>query len=161
MGFWQSIRGGCRTSCSLEEAMKSGSRRLSVALVAALALAMSGCGSSSDGAGNAAGPDESLSATPIAQVTAAPPADAKVIGVSVTADSVSPSGTKVSVKRDQPIVFEIDAAEAGELHVHSSPAKAIEYPAGKSQVQISIDKPGVIEAEIEDTGDLVVQLEVR
>jgi hypothetical protein len=142
--------------------MKSGSRRLSaVALFAAVALTLTGCGGSSGGSGKDAGSDESLSATPIAQVTAAPPQGAKVIGVTVTADSVSPSGAKVAVKTNQPIVFEIDAAEAGELHVHSSPAKAIEYPAGKSQVQISIDKPGVIEAEIEDTGDLVVQLEVR
>lgn len=142
--------------------MKPGTRRLSaVALAAAVALALTGCGGSSGGGTGDSGPDESLSATPMAQVTAEPPADAKVIGVTVTADSVSPSGTKVTVKRDQPIVFEIDAAEAGELHVHSSPAKAIEYPAGKSLVQISIDKPGVIEAEIEDTGDLVVQLEVR
>jgi hypothetical protein len=141
--------------------MKPGSRRLSaVALAATVALALTGCGSSSDNK-PATGTDESLSATPMAQVTAAPPSGAKVIGVTVTADSVSPSGDKVEVKRNQPIVFEIDAAEAGELHVHSSPAKAIEYPAGKSLAQISIDKPGVIEAEIEDTGDLVVQLEVK
>ncbi len=65
------------------------------------------------------------------------------------------------MQRNQPIVFVIDATDAGELHVHSAPAKAIEYPAGKSQVQISIDKPGVIEAEIEDLGKLVVQLEVK
>jgi hypothetical protein len=124
--------------------MKSGSRRLSVALVAVLALALTGCGGGSDETKKDTGSDESVSATPIAQVTTAPPADAKVIGVTVTADSVSPSGATVQVKRNQPIVFEIDAAEAGELHVHSS-----------------LDKPGVIEAEIEDTGDLVVQLEVR
>jgi hypothetical protein len=97
----------------------------------------------------------------MAQVTATPPADAKVIAVTVGKDSVSPSGTQVQVKRNQPIVFQIDAAEAGELHVHSSPAKAIDFPAGKSQVQISIDKPGLIEAEIENLGKLVVQLEVR
>jgi hypothetical protein len=141
--------------------MKSGSRRLSaVALVAVVALSLTACGGSS-GKKADTGSDESVSATPMAQVTSTPPADAKVIGVTVTADSVSPSGAKVGVRRNQPIVFEIDAVEAGELHVHSSPAKAIEYPAGKSQVQISIDKPGVIEAEIEETGKLVVQLEVK
>lgn len=141
--------------------MKSGFRRLSaVALAGALALAVTACGSSS-GEEKDAGSDEAVTATPIAEVTSAPPGDAKVIGVTVTADSVSPDGEKVEVERNQPIVFEIDAAEAGELHVHSSPAKAIDYPAGKSQVQIEIDKPGVIEAEIEDTGELVVQLVVR
>ncbi len=141
--------------------MKPGSRRLSVvALVAFAALVLTGCGGSSgDKAGK--GSDVEMSATPLAEVTGTPPADAKVINVTVGKDSVSPSGTQVEVKPGQPIVFMIDAAEAGELHVHSTPAKAIDYPAGKSQVQITIDQPGVIEAEIENLGKLVVQLEVR
>ena len=134
-------------------------RLLAAALVAALSVALSGCGGSKGAATKAH--DLELSATPTAQVTASPPADAKVIAVTVGKDSVSPSGTKVEVKRNQPIVFQIEAAEAGELHVHSSPAKAIDYPAGASQVQISIDKPGLIEAEIENLGKLVVELEVR
>jgi hypothetical protein len=135
-------------------------RLLAAALTAVLAVALTGCGGGSeDAAGKKA--DVELSATPMAQVTATPPADAKVIAVTVGKDSVSPSGTQVQVKRNQPIVFQIDAAEAGELHVHSSPAKAIDFPAGTSQVQISIDKPGLIEAEIENLGKLVVQLEVR
>jgi hypothetical protein len=140
--------------------MKSGSRRLVslAALVAAVALTLAGCGGSSEGSKSAA--DQQITATPAAEASA-PPADAKVINVTVDGDTVSPSGDQVTVQRDQPIVFVIDATEAGELHVHSSPAKAIEYPAGKSQVQITIDKPGVIEAEIEDLGKLVVQLEVK
>ena len=139
--------------------MKTGPRRLLVVVaIGAVTLALAGCGSSEGTP--AQGADDALSATPMARVTGAPPADAKVIGVTVGKDSVSPSGMKVTVKRNQPIVFEIDAVEAGELHVHSSPAKAIDYPAGKSQVQITIDKPGLIEAEIEDLGKLVVQLEV-
>jgi hypothetical protein len=134
-------------------------RLLVAALVAAVAVALTGCGGSKDTGAKA--DDVAMTATPMAQVTGTPPADAKLITVTVGKDSVSPSGTKVEVKRNQPIVFEIDATEAGELHVHSSPAKAIDFPAGKSQVQISIDKPGVVEAEIENLGKLVVQLEVR
>ena len=164
MGFWQSTRGSGRTSCSLEERMESGSRRLSAPALAAGVLAvvtaLAGCGSDGGSAGSS-GKDESLTATPAAEATAAPPADAKVIGVTVTGDSVSPSGTRVTVKRNQPVVFEIDASAKGELHVHSTPAKAIEYPAGKSLVQITIDKPGVIEVEIEQLGKQVVQLEVE
>jgi hypothetical protein len=141
--------------------MEPGSRRLFTAAVAGVLLAamttLAGCG----GGGGSASKDESLTATPAAQATAAPPADAKVIGVTVTGDSVSPDGTRMSVKRNQPVVFEIDATSKGELHVHSTPAKAIEYPAGKSRVQIQIDKPGVIEVEIEQLGKQVVQLEVK
>jgi len=141
--------------------MKPGPRRLSVAaLLAAAALALTACGGSS-GDGTGKGSDVEMSATPMAQVTETPSADADIIAVTVGKDSVTPSGAKIEVKRGQPVVFQIDAAEAGELHVHSTPAKAIEYPAGKSQVQITIDQPGVVEAEIEDLGKLVVELEVR
>ena len=134
-------------------------RVLVIAATSATAIALAGCGGSSGGS-PAKGAYVEMSATPTAQVTTAPPAGAKIIKVTVGKDSVSPSGTRVSVKRNQPVVFEIDAVEAGELHVHSSPAKAIDFPAGQSQVQISIDKPGLIEAEIENLGKLVVQLEV-
>lgn len=142
--------------------MESRSRRAqaAAALLTVLTVLLAGCG----GSGGTAKPrsaDESLSATPAAQATGTPPADAKVIAVTVKGDTVSPSGTRVSVKRDQPVVFQIDADTDGELHVHSTPAKAIEYPAGKSVVQISIDQPGVIEVEIEQLGKQVVQLEVK
>ena len=141
--------------------MKPTRRRWSaVALAGACLLALAGCGGSSGGSKGAGG-DVAVSATPAAQVTAPPPADAKVIAVTVGKDSVSPSGEQVSVKLNQPIVFQIDAVEAGELHVHTSPAHAIDFPAGKSQAQISIDKPGLVEAEIENLGKLVVQLEVK
>jgi hypothetical protein len=144
--------------------MESRPRRLFTTALAAGLLAavttLAGCGGSNGGT-TSPGADESLTATPAAQATAAPPADAKVIGVTVTGDSVSPSGTRVTVKPNQPVVFEIDATTEGELHVHSTPAKAIEYPAGKSRVQIAIDKPGVVEVEIEQLGKQVVQLEVK
>lgn len=136
-------------------------RRYAAALLTVLTLALAGCGSGGGTASKSPGSDESLSATPAAQATALPPADAKVIGVTVKGDSVSPSGTRVSVRRNQPVVFEIDAETGGELHVHSTPAKAIEYPAGKSRVQIAIDQPGVVEVEVEQIGKQVVQLEVK
>lgn len=147
--------------------MESRPRRLFTAAVAAGVLAavttLAGCGGDGGKGSGAAtsGSDESLTATPAAQATAAPPADAKVIGVTVNGDSVSPDGERISIKRNQPVVFEIDASSEGELHVHSTPAKAIEYPAGKSRAQIRIDKPGVVEVEIEQLGKQVVQLEVK
>lgn len=142
--------------------MQSRPRRAQAAagLLTVLIVLLAGCGSSG-GTAKPTSADESLSATPAAQATATPPADAKVIAVTVKGDTVSPSGTRISVKRDQPVVFQIDADTDGELHVHSTPAKAIGYPAGKSVVQISIDQPGVIEVEIEQLGKQVVQLEVK
>jgi len=37
----------------------------------------------------------------------------------------------------------------------------IEFPAGKSKVQISIDKPGVVDVEDHSLDKLIVQLEVK
>jgi hypothetical protein len=139
--------------------MNHGSRRLLVgALVGTLAFALAGCGS--DSGSKKTGSDTSIDATPMAQAST-PPADATVVKVTVKGDSVTPSGEKVEVTKGKPIVFQIDADVAGELHVHSSPAQGIEYPVGQSQAQVTIDQPGVVEAEIEETGTLVVQLEVR
>lgn len=140
--------------------MNHGPRRLLAgALVGVVAFALTGCGSDS-GSPKSGSQDTSIDATTMSDAST-PPAGAKVIGVTVKGDSVTPSGEKVEVKKGQPIVFQIDADAAGELHVHSSPAQGIEYPVGKSQAQITIDQPGVVEAEIEETGTLVVQLEVR
>jgi hypothetical protein len=140
--------------------MELGSRRVGAAgLVAVLALAVAGCGGSSSKAEDDGGHD--ISATPAAQATAAPPADAKVIGVTITKDSVSPSAERIEVKRNQPVVLEIDAVAAGELHVHSSPEQHIEFPAGKSQVQLKIDQPGVVDVEDHHLDKVIVQLEVK
>jgi hypothetical protein len=141
--------------------MKSGSRSLSVlALVGVLTFALVGCGEESEA------PDEGhdnghVSATPLADVTAPPPDDAKVIGVTITADSVSPDGDRISVERNQPVVLEIDAAGEGELHVHSTPEETVAYPAGKSQVQLEFDKAGVVDVEDHGLDMLIVQLEVE
>jgi hypothetical protein len=134
-------------------------RLLVAALAAALALAATGCGGDTKEAGDHG--DHDLTATPAAQVTVAPPTGAKVIGITITADSVSPDGDRISVKRKQPVVLEIDAAAEGELHVHSTPEQHIEFPAGKSRVQLELDQPGVVDVEDHDLDKLIVQLEVR
>jgi hypothetical protein len=135
-------------------------RRLFVAvLVGAVALAVAGCGGGgSEGQTRTEAGDE-LTATPGA--TASPAAGSKVIAVTITADSVTPSGTRVEVKRNQPIVLEIDAVAAGEIHVHSTPEKHIEFPAGKSAVTMTIDQPGVVDVEDHSLDKLIVQLEVK
>ena len=134
-------------------------RLLVAALAAALAFTAAGCGGDSKESHDDG--DHDLTATPAAKVTVAPPTDAKVIGITITGDSVSPSGDRISVKRKQPVVLEIDAAAEGELHVHSTPEQHIEFPAGKSQVQLELDQPGVVDIEDHDLDKLIVQLEVR
>jgi hypothetical protein len=135
-------------------------RRLSVvALVGALAIVLAGCGGS--GSGGTSEDDAGQTLTALPSPTASPAADAKVIAVTITADSVTPSGAKVEVKRNQPIVLRIDAVAAGEIHVHSTPEQHIEFPAGSSEVTMTIDQPGIVDVEDHSLDKLIVQLEVK
>src|SRR5205085_1734061 len=101
-----------------------------------LALSLTGCGSDKKSPG--AEPEQELSATPAAQVSTAPSADAEVIAIRITGESVEPSGERVDVKRNQQVVLQINAEKAGELHVHSSPEKHIEFPKGGSEITLTL-----------------------
>jgi hypothetical protein len=124
-----------------------------------LALSLSGCSSDKKSPGTA--PEAELSATPSAQVSTAPSADAKVIAVKLAGDTVEPNGERVNVKAGQPIVLQINADKAGELHVHSSPEKHIEFPAGGSEITLTLDQPGRVDIEDHALDKLIVELEVR
>jgi hypothetical protein len=139
--------------------MRTRPRRLvAAALVGAAAVALAGCGGSASNGTTKDEASDQLTATPSATTS---PGDAKVIAVTITADSVTPSGTKIEVKRNQPVVLRIDAVAAGEIHVHSTPEKQIEFPAGKSEVTLTIDQPGVVDVEDHSLDKLIVQLEVK
>ncbi|MCW2784855.1 MAG: hypothetical protein JWP74_1372 [Marmoricola sp.] len=135
-------------------------RALGAVLAAsALAITLTACGSSSAQKGSKAGPE--INATPIAQVTAAPAAGAKVINVTVKGDTVTPDGGRIQITQGQLVVFKIQADTKGEVHVHGSPATAIFYPAGASEASITMKQPGIIEVEIEQLGKPIAQLEVK
>ena len=62
---------------------------------------------------------------------------------------------------DQALVLTIEADEAGEIHVHSTPEQEISYEAGTSEHEIVVDRPGVVEVESHDPDVILLQLEVR
>ncbi len=49
----------------------------------------------------------------------------------------------------------------GELHVHSSPEQELAYEAGTTELDVTIDKPGIVEIEDHVAEVLIVQLEVH
>jgi len=124
-----------------------------------LGLTLTACGATTVDPPADAGPD--ATATPSAQVTATPAADAKVIEITLNGTTVEPFGQRVKVERGQPVVLRIDAAEEGELHVHSDPEQEIGFPAGTSEYTLSIDKPGVVDVEDHALDALIVALEVN
>lgn len=144
---------------------------LVVAAATAATSVLVGCGGDSNSSAQPA--DITFSATPSAQPsTTAPtpeptaaatptPDNVQVIKVTINENSVSPKGTRIKVKRNVPVVFEITAVQAGELHAHSTPGQELKYPKGKSEGSLTFKQPGIIAVEDHRLDQLVVQLEVR
>ena len=122
---------------------------VAVPLVLVVAAALTACGGDDD----AAPPASSSGAT----------SDGDDVALTVTreGDEFSPNGERVELAVDQTLVLTIDADEAGELHVHSTPEQDISYGEGTSEHEITIDRPGVVEVESHDPDVIVLQLEVR
>ena len=127
-------------------------------LVLVLAAALTACGGDEDTDPPAT--DQGSSSTP-----ADPGSSSSGGGAAVTVtregDSFTPNGERVELGVDQTLVLTIEADEAGELHVHSTPEQEIAYDAGTSEHEIVVDRPGVVEVESHDPDVVLLQLEVR
>ncbi|WP_210502711.1 hypothetical protein [Nocardioides xinjiangensis] len=89
--------------------------------------------------------------------------DGDTVAVTVTreGDTFTPNGERVELATGQALVLTVEADEAGELHVHSTPEQEIAYDEGTSEHEITIDRPGVVEVESHDPDVILLQLEVR
>jgi uncharacterized lipoprotein YehR (DUF1307 family) len=124
-------------------------RLLGAVLVSAvMALTMAACGSddSSSNSDSVVKKDSSGTST---------------VNITFKGDSVTPQGTKVTLKAGDPLKLHITADKAGEIHVHSSPEQHIEYAAGTTDKTLTIDQPGVIDVESHALDKLILQLQVR
>ena len=120
---------------------------LAAPLALVLALALTSCG------GDDAEPGGSQGATQ--------DGDSVALTVTRDGDEFTPNGERVELAVDQTLVLTIDADEAGELHVHSTPEQEIAYDAGTSEHELVIDRPGVVEVESHEPDVVLLQLEVR
>jgi hypothetical protein len=82
------------------------------------------------------------------------------INISIQGDTVKPNGSRVKVKRGEPVTLRIDADGPGELHVHSTPEQELEFGEGVSTKKLTIDKPGIVDVEDHELEQVIVQLEV-
>lgn len=111
------------------------------ALVLAATLGLAGCSQDSE---------ETGPATP-----------SEPIRVTVTDDEVSPMGERFEVEAGEPFDVEITADREGSLHVHTSPEQEWEFTEGTTELEATVDQPGVVEVELHDPDLVVLQLEVR
>ncbi len=145
-------------------------------VAAALALALlAGCGGS--GGSEASEPTESPSASPSATdetsgATEAPEAPAspsptaseEAAGLQVELDLTgggTPEAQSVEVAAGEPVTLVIRADAAGELHVHSTPEQDVDYGPGRTEQELVLDRPGVVDVESHDLGVVLARLEVR
>ena len=127
-------------------------------LVLVLAAALTACGGDEDTDPPAT--DQGSSSTP-ADPGSSSTGDGAAVTVTREGDSFTPNGERVEVGVDETLVLTIEADEAGELHVHSTPEQEIAYDAGTSEHEIVVDRPGVVEVESHDPDVVLLQLEVR
>lgn len=131
----------------------------SIALAAAGALLLVGCGSDDD-----AEPGVSPAAT--ASAPSAEPTEEAAEGVQVDitiADgAVSPQGERVEVGVGEPVTISVTSDAVDEIHVHSDPDVTIDVEAGGSAEEtFTIDTPGQVAVESHELGVTIVQLVVR
>ena len=118
-------------------------------LALVLALGLTACGDGGDA--------DQPTSTPSSST------DGDSVAVTVTreGDTFTPNGERIELGVGQTLVLTVTADEAGEFHVHSTPEQEIEYDAGTSEHEITIDRPGVVEVESHEPASVVLQLEVR
>jgi hypothetical protein len=126
----------------------------SALLMAVVGLA--GCASN-----NSATDDPSTGTTPSNSATNEPTDTGQVIDITIKGDTVSPNGTKIDVKLNEPVILQVTADQPGEIHIHSTPEQEIAYDAGESTHTVTFDRPGVVEVESHTLEKVIVQLQVR
>ena len=137
-------------------------------------LALSACGDGDDGSDAAPSPTGSATAESSSPSAPAPsesepsetaPSESEPVGqvieITFEGDSVTPNGERVEVQAGELIDLRITADAPGEIHVHSSPEQDFEYGPGRTRLQLTIERPGVVDVESHDLALVIVQLEVR
>lgn len=120
-----------------------------------VALALSGCAEKDSDDGGTTPTETTSSPT-----DGKPSGDASYdVWIEFNGDDVTPNGSQLKVKVSEPITLHITADEPGELHVHTMPEQEIEYPAGESTHELTLDRAGVYEVESHDLEKIVVELE--
>ncbi|GAA0985677.1 hypothetical protein ENKNEFLB_01692 [Nocardioides aquaticus] len=91
------------------------------------------------------------------QVAEPAPADLAVV---VDGAEITPNAQEISVDVGDPLSVSVEADRAGELHVHSKPEQYFPFQPGETSFELTVQTPGSVEVEDDDTGDVVALLEV-
>lgn len=144
-----------------------------VALLAAPVLA--GCGSESStaaatnhadhGSAMPSATSEASSSDTASATTSASPTDAQpegtTIRISVTDGKVTPPALVEEVGLGESVTLVVTSDVADEVHLHGYDAHADLVAGQEGTLTFTADIPGIFEVELEETGTLLVELEVK
>ena len=133
-----------------------------------LALTLAGCG---DDESSAAPPSESpssasSSASPSSAAPSTPSSpEASTVGptldVEISGDKVSPTGEQVDATTGDVLLITVTSDRPGELHVHSSPEKELEFDQGTTELEVELEQPGQVDIEEHESDALVARVLVK
>lgn len=75
-------------------------------------------------------------------------------------DGQAPDPERLAVGVGEEVEVVVKSDTAGSLHVHSTPAKELDYGAGTTTLMFTLEKPGVVDVESHEPATTVLQLEV-
>ena len=131
----------------------------SLCLAVAVLAGLTACGEATPTT-EASAPESSAHAEPPTAPQPAEPAG-PVVEVAIKGDRVTPAGKRVDAEVGVPVTFVVTSDRTGGLHVHSSPEQTPEFVDGTTTLQVTIERPGLIDVEEHESGELIAQLEVR
>lgn len=135
-----------------------------VLAVAAAAVLLVGCGSSSESAQDPAAATSETAATAPATDGGDTGQEQEQVAIEVTiADGqVSPTNEQLQAAVGQPIVIRIDSDAADELHVHSTPEHTFPVAAAPGQeFEFTVEMPGRVDVELHNTHTTIATILVR
>jgi hypothetical protein len=140
-------------------------RRTLIVLAASAALALSGCGGDEPDAGASASPEHSdhadQSDSPSPSKSDGPVEAAATVDVTIEGDEVTPVAQAVQIGVGETVLLNVTSDRSGELHVHSSPEQELEFEAGTTELEVTLDQPGSVDIEEHESDMLVVRVLVK
>lgn len=106
-------------------------------------------------------PSESATLSPTTVPTEEPAAPGPTLSVQVTGADVSPNAQAIDLAPGEVLSISVVADRAGQLHIHSKPDQYVDFTAGTTSAQISIDTRGVVDIEEHDTEAVVARVTVQ
>lgn len=152
----------------------SNTRFMLAAVALLVAPVLAGCGSESSTAAatnhadhgsipsatSEASPSETASATTSASPTETQP-EGTTIRISVTDGKVTPPALVEQVGLGESVTLVVTSDVADEVHLHGYDAHADLVAGQEGTLTFTADIPGVFEVELEETGTLLVEFEVK